>query len=70
MVENDINRNISDFLPYALTSNDETTDHLETLFETKSLKNENVFVDSHERLNKLGKKINLFIQTIDKSLKR
>jgi len=25
------------FLTYALTSNDETTDHLETLFETKSL---------------------------------
>jgi four helix bundle protein len=26
------------FLTYALASNDETTDHLETLFETKSLK--------------------------------
>ena len=27
------------FLTYALASNDETTDHLETLFETESLKN-------------------------------
>jgi four helix bundle protein len=26
------------FFTYALASNDETTDHLETLFETKSLK--------------------------------
>ncbi len=58
------------FLTYALASNDETTDHLETLFDTKSLKNENLFVDLHERLDKLGKKINLFIQTIDKSLRK
>lgn len=58
------------FLTYALASNDETTDHLETLFETKSLKNEDLFLDLHERLDKLGKKINLFIQTIDKSLKK
>jgi len=28
------------FLIYALSSNDETIDHLETLFETKSLKDE------------------------------
>lgn len=29
------------FLTYSIASNDETIDHLENLFETKSLKNEN-----------------------------
>jgi four helix bundle protein len=31
------------FLTYALSSRDETTDHLETLYETKSLTDENLF---------------------------
>ena len=57
------------FLVYALASNDETIDHLETLFETKSLKNESLFDDLHGRLETLGKKINLFIQTIEKGIK-
>jgi len=57
------------FLVYALASNDETIDHLETLFETKSLKNETLYTDLHNKLEILGKKINLFIQTIEKSLR-
>jgi len=54
------------FLTYALASNDETTDHLETLSETGSLKNKILYKDIHERLEILGKKLNLFIQSIKK----
>ena len=54
------------FLTYALASNDETTDHLETLFETESLKNKSLYQNIHERLEILGKKLNLFIQSVGK----
>jgi len=57
------------FLVYALASNDETIDHLEILFETNSLKNETLYLDLHNRLEILGKKINRFIQTIEKGIK-
>ena len=55
------------FIVYSLSSNDETIDHLETLFETKSLKNEELYNNLHERLNKLGIKINNFLQSIEKN---
>ena len=45
------------FLVYAIASNDETSDHLETLFETESLTDQELFHDLSERLDKLGKKI-------------
>jgi four helix bundle protein len=51
------------FLTYALASNDETIDHLENLFETKSLQDEQSYKILHNKLEILGKKINLFIQT-------
>ncbi len=54
------------FLSYALASNDETSDHLETLFETESLKNKSLYQNIHERLEILGKKLNLFIQSVGK----
>lgn len=54
------------FLTYALASNDETTDHLETLFETESLKNKSLYQNIHERLEILGKKLNMFIQSVGK----
>ena len=54
------------FLTYALASNDETTDHLETLFETESLKINSLYQNIHERLEILGKKLNLFIQSVEK----
>ncbi len=54
------------FLTYALASNDETTDHLETLFETESLKIKLLYQNIHERLEILGKKLNLFIQSVEK----
>jgi four helix bundle protein len=52
------------FLTYAIASNDETIDHLETLYETKSLSDEPLYQSLHERSDLLGKKINLFIQSV------
>ncbi len=54
-----------EFLVYSLGSNDETIDHLETLFKTKSLKDSDVYNYLHARLETLGKKINLFIKGVD-----
>jgi len=54
------------FLIYALSSNDETIDHLETLFETKSLKDEIFYNELKEKLDKLGKKLNSFVQSVEK----
>ncbi|MBK9568663.1 MAG: four helix bundle protein [Chitinophagaceae bacterium] len=53
------------FLVYSLGSNDETTDHLETLFKTKSLSDEVLYNYLHAKLEILGKKINLFIRGVD-----
>jgi len=53
------------FLIYSLSSCDETTDHLETLFETNSLKDQTLYHDLHKRLQILGKRINLFIQAVE-----
>ena len=55
------------FLSYAIASNDETIDHLENLVETSSLKNEQLYEDLHKRLETLGKKINLFIQAVERN---
>jgi len=55
------------FMIFALSSNDETIDHLETLFETKSLNNEELYNDLHKRTQQLGIKINNFLQSIEKN---
>ena len=55
------------FLTYSLASCDETTDHLETLFETKSLTDQKLYDDAHECLQKLGKQLNLFLQSVERS---
>lgn len=52
------------FIIIALASNDETIDHLETLFETKSLTDENQFSDLRSRLVSLGKMLNNFLATL------
>ena len=54
------------FIVFALSSNDETTDHLETLFETESLNNEELYNDLLKRSQQLGIKINNFLQSIEK----
>lgn len=56
------------FLTYAIASNDETIDHLENLFETASLKDPQLYDDLHDRIETLGKKLNNFIQTIERDL--
>ena len=53
------------FLVYAQASCDETADHLDTLFETSSLTDEALYRQLFERLNTLGKKINLFTQAVE-----
>ena len=55
------------FLIYSLSSNDETIDHLETLFETGSLTDEMLYNLIQQKLEKLGKKINNFLQTVQRS---
>jgi len=55
------------FLHYAIASNDETIDHLETLFDTESLKDSALYEIIHEKLEILGKKLNLFIQSVEKA---
>ena len=50
------------YLTYALASNDETIDHLETLFETESLTDKILYESLHSRIETLGNKINRFIQ--------
>ena len=54
------------FLVYAIASCIETTDHLETLYETGSLSDEKLYEKLHERLDVLGRKLNLFIQSVEK----
>jgi len=54
------------FLTYSLSSCDETKEHLELLFDTKSLKNEekfNYFLSCYEEL---GAKISNFIKSVEK----
>lgn len=53
------------FLSYAEASCDETTDHLETLFETGSLTDKALYENLHGRLRTLGRKINRFIAAVE-----
>lgn len=55
------------FLIYALSSNDETIDHLETIFETGSLTDQLLYNDLHFKMEQLGRKINNFIQAVERS---
>jgi four helix bundle protein len=52
------------FIIYALASNDETSDLLETLFETDSLTDQSVYEDIRNRLDVLGRKLDNFLQSI------
>ena len=54
------------FLIYSLSSNDETIDHLETLYETGSLTDKEIYLSLHEKINHLGKKLNNFILSVEK----
>ena len=52
------------FLTFALASNDEATDHLETLFETESLRDKELFHNLRDRLEVLGRKLNSFRRSV------
>lgn len=53
------------FLTYAHASCDETVDHLETLFETESLKDKTMYQSLLDRLHTLGRKLYTFIQGVE-----
>ena len=54
------------FLVFAHASCDETIDHLEMLFETGSLTNKVVYRDLSARLDLLGRKLNVFIDSVER----
>lgn len=58
------------FLVFAQASNDETIDHLETLYETGSLVNRGTYELIHSKLDLLGKKLNSFIQAVERNSKK
>jgi four helix bundle protein len=55
------------FIVYALASCDETADHLDTLVATKSLKDTATIEQIGRRLDELGRKLNLFQQSVERS---
>lgn len=54
------------FLTYAQASCDETMDHLHILHETGSLSDAEVFESIVEHLDELGRKLNKFIQSVER----
>jgi four helix bundle protein len=57
------------FLYIVMASNIETISHLEILYETGSFSDKAIFKKYHDKLNLLGKKINSFIQSVQKNHK-
>ena len=55
------------FLIYARASLMETTDHMETLYSTNSLKNELPYQSLIADLDVLGRKLNKFLQAVEKN---
>jgi four helix bundle protein len=55
------------FVDYALASCDETADHLDTLIATRSLKDVATIDEITNGLTKLGRKLNLFLQSIERA---
>ena len=57
------------FLTFSQASCDETRDHLDTLYETRSLKNKSMYRRYSEEYELLGKKIGAFLRSVDKEHK-
>jgi four helix bundle protein len=53
------------FLTYSIASNDETMDHLETLFEIESPEDKGLYDSLWTRVDLLGENLNLFIQSVE-----
>ncbi len=58
------------FLIIAIASNDETVDHLETLYITGSLKDEVLYLSLTSKYEKLGKMINSYIEAVKNDYKK
>ena len=54
------------FLVFAHASCDETIEHLQVLFETGSLTNEDIYRDLSTQLDLLGRKLNVFIESVER----
>lgn len=54
------------YIIFALASNMETQDHLQTLYETSSLTNDALYTELVEKVEILGKKLNSFLETVKK----
>ncbi len=54
------------FLVFAHASCDETIEHLQVLFETGSLTNEDIYRDLGTQLDLLGRKLNVFIDSVER----
>ena len=54
-------------LVYALSSCDETREHLDILFETKSLKDKQFYEKYAEAYDELGRKLNNFLKAVERS---
>jgi len=54
------------FIDYALASCDETADHLDTLVATNSLADSATIDDLTRKVDELGRKLNLFLQSIER----
>jgi four helix bundle protein len=57
------------FLVIAITECDETIVHLDFLFKTESLKDEILYTQLHSSYTELSKRINKFIQWVEKNWK-
>lgn len=55
------------YLVYANASCDETIEHLELIYETKSLNDKNIFDTFMTEYDKLGRMLNKFIQSVEQS---
>lgn len=53
------------FLDFSYASALETIDHLENLFDTESLKDQDLFHSLHEQLNQLSKSIYQFTRSVE-----
>lgn len=54
------------FIDYALASCDETADHLDTLVATNSLTDSTTIDDLTKKVDELGRKLNLFLQSYER----
>jgi four helix bundle protein len=53
-------------LRYAIASNDETLDHLETLFKVGSLKNKDIYENLQKKITELGRMLYGFFKAFEK----